>query len=116
MIIAHSRDLLQGEKFRNPVKAEGKVIIVTGSNTGIGRETALELAKRKATVYLACRDLKKCEETRKAIILESRNKRVFCRELDLASFQSIENFVKHFKAEQASASNSSSLSSKSKSF
>lgn len=91
---------MQGEKFRNPIKAEGKVIIVTGSNTGIGRETAFELARRKATVYLACRDMQKCEETRKTIILETRNKNVYCRELDLASFKSIKNFVKNFKAEQ----------------
>lgn len=91
---------MQGEKFRNPIQAEGKVVIVTGSNTGIGKETALELARRKATVYMACRDLKKCDEARKSIILETRNKNVFCRELDLGSFQSIKNFVKHFKAEQ----------------
>lgn len=91
---------MQGSKFTNPIKAEGKVIIVTGSNTGIGKETALELAKRKATVYLACRDMKKCEETRKSILLESKNKKVYCRELDLASCQSIRNFVKRFKAEQ----------------
>lgn len=94
--------MMQGEKFRNPIKAEGKVVIITGANTGIGKETAHEMARRRATVYLACRDLKKCEETRKAIILDTRNKNVFCRELDLASFQSIKNFVKHFKAEQVS--------------
>jgi retinol dehydrogenase 13 len=91
---------MQGEKFKNHIKAEGKVVIVTGSNTGIGKETALELARRKATVYLACRDLTKCEEARKSIILETKNRNVYCRELDLASFQSIKNFVKHFKAEQ----------------
>lgn len=95
-----SRDLMQGEKFRNPVKADGKVVIITGSNTGIGKETALELARRKATVYLACRDLAKCEEARKEIILDSKNRNVFCRQLDLASFESIKNFVKHFKSEQ----------------
>lgn len=94
---------MQGNKFTNPIKAENKVIIVTGSNTGIGKETALELAKRKATVYLACRDMNKCEEARKSIILESRNRNVFCRELDLASCQSIENFVKRFKSEQVKA-------------
>ena len=91
---------MQGEKFRNPVKIEGKVVIVTGANTGIGKETAKELARRKATVYLACRDLHKCDEARKSIILETKNKHVYCRELDLASLQSIRNFVKHFKAEQ----------------
>jgi hypothetical protein len=28
------RDLTQGEKFKNPIKANDKVIIVTGANTG----------------------------------------------------------------------------------
>lgn len=42
--------------------AEDKVVIVTGANTGIGKETVRDLAKRKAKVYMACRDLKRCEE------------------------------------------------------
>jgi retinol dehydrogenase 13 len=77
-----------------------QVYIVTGSNTGIGKETARELALRKGIVYMACRNLKKCEEARREIILGSKNKNVFCRELDLASFASIKNFVRRFKAEQ----------------
>lgn len=51
-----------GEKYSNNVKAEGKVIIITGANTGIGKETAWELARRGAKVYMACRDLARCEE------------------------------------------------------
>lgn len=49
---------------------------------------------------MGCRDLAKCEETRKEIILSTRNKNVFCRELDLASFSSIKNFAQRFKTEQ----------------
>lgn len=41
---------------------ENKVVIVTGANTGIGKETAKELAWRKAKVYMACRNMRKCEE------------------------------------------------------
>jgi len=37
------------------------VIIVTGANTGIGFETALELARLKGTVILGCRDKKRGE-------------------------------------------------------
>ena len=36
---------------------DGKVFLVTGSNSGVGKETARELAKRNAQVIMACRDL-----------------------------------------------------------
>jgi len=35
----------------------GKVFIVTGANSGIGKETVRELARRRARVIMACRDL-----------------------------------------------------------
>jgi NAD(P)-dependent dehydrogenase (short-subunit alcohol dehydrogenase family) len=37
----------------------GKMVVVTGSNTGIGKVTALELAKQGAHVVLACRSADK---------------------------------------------------------
>ena len=58
---------------------EKKVFIVTGANSGIGRETVHELARRQGKVYMACRDLTKCEEERKKIVLDTKNKYVYCR-------------------------------------
>ena len=37
----------------------GKVVIITGANTGIGKETAIVLAKLNATLVLASRSEEK---------------------------------------------------------
>lgn len=85
---------MQGQKYSKKITAENKVVIVTGANVGIGLETARELAKRGAHVYMACRDMRKCEKQREEIVLESKNRYVYCRQCDLSSFESIREFVK----------------------
>jgi short-subunit dehydrogenase len=55
--------------------------------------TATELAKRNAMVIMACRDRTKCIEARRDITLQTKNKQVFCRQLDLTNFESIRDFV-----------------------
>ena len=38
---------------------EGRVFLVTGANSGIGKETVRELVKRKARVIMACRNMER---------------------------------------------------------
>lgn len=67
---------------------------MTGCNSGIGKETVLDLAKRGAKIYMACRDERLCEIARLDIIEQSGNTNVYNRKLDLASMESIRQFAK----------------------
>jgi len=90
------REYSNGKVYEGKESLEGKTVVITGASDGIGKETTRELAKRKAKVFMACRDLKKCEDVRKEIVLETANKYVYCRKCDLASQDSIRTFAAKF--------------------
>lgn len=52
---------------------QGKICIVTGSNSGIGKETALSLAKMGATTVMVVRNKDRGEKTQKEIMKRSGN-------------------------------------------
>jgi len=74
----------------------GKVCIVTGANTGIGKETALGLAKLGATVVIVCRDRQRGEEAQSEIKQKSGNDKVDLMLCDLSSQRSIKQFAPIF--------------------
>jgi len=71
----------------------GRVVVITGANTGIGRETAMDLARRGAEVHVLCRDQEKGEAVRRDIKTET-GKEVFVHQIDLASLDSVRECVK----------------------
>lgn len=77
-----------------------KTVIITGANKGIGKETAKEIAKLGAKVYMACRSLDSANEVKDEIVKETGNTNVFVKHLDLASIDSIQKFVESFKQDE----------------
>ena len=71
----------------------GKTVIITGANTGIGKETAIDLAGRNARVILACRSVEKGEKAAVEVREKSKNDNVIFQQLDLASLASVRQFA-----------------------
>ena len=67
----------------------GRVAVVTGSNTGLGYDTARALAARGATVVMACRDTAKADAAAARIRGLSPKAKVVVQKLDLGSLDSV---------------------------
>lgn len=76
---------------------QGKICMVTGANSGIGKATALALAQMGATVVMVCRDRARGEEARSEIATKSKNNAVDLLLADLSSQQSIRQLVENFQ-------------------
>jgi NAD(P)-dependent dehydrogenase (short-subunit alcohol dehydrogenase family) len=84
------------ERFR----VDGKVALVTGAGSGLGRQFALTLAEAGAAVALAARRRAKLEETE--ALIEEVGGSALCLELDVTDTLSITSCVRHVKSELGS--------------
>mmetsp|Transcript_17825 Transcript_17825/g.37261 ORF Transcript_17825/g.37261 Transcript_17825/m.37261 type:complete len:384 (+) Transcript_17825:79-1230(+) len=88
--------------FRNynfKALTKNHVIVITGGNTGLGYQTALDLASRGGNIILACRNVQAGEVAARNIARDTGNEYVSCRELDLASLSSVREFASKLENE-----------------
>ncbi|XP_026578898.1 dehydrogenase/reductase SDR family member 13-like [Pseudonaja textilis] len=90
----------EATRCRNTVSLRGKTVLITGGNAGIGKATAVDLARRGARVILACRDKARGESAMYDIRRESGNSEVILMILDLASLNSVRAFAQTFLASE----------------
>ena len=87
------RRFATGGVCKSKARMDGKTVVITGANTGIGKETALDLARRGARVIMACRDMKKGEVALKDIKEKSGSTDLVLKQLDLGSLNSVRKFA-----------------------
>jgi len=79
---------MQGPKVSSTARLDGKTVVITGANTGIGKVTAMDLSKRGAKVVMLCRNVEKAEEAAEEIRKATEGE-VVVHKLDLASLASV---------------------------
>ena len=101
-LITPADDILEGPEgawtASEMPNLSGKVIIVTGGNSGIGFEAAKEFARKGAHVTLACRNMEKARSAMDEIVAEIPGASVEIMALDLASLDSVRQFATAFNA------------------
>lgn len=62
----------------------GKVFMITGANSGVGREVAQFLAGKRATIYMVCRNLQRAEAARDEISAAANSNKVYVIQADVS--------------------------------
>lgn len=77
-------------------RLDGKTVLLTGGSSGIGLETARNLARRGPRLIITCVNEKTAKAAAEDLIATTGNKDIHYRQLDLSSFDNVQNFVKDF--------------------
>lgn len=92
---------MKNEKWtaENVPDQTGKIVVITGSSSGIGFETARVLAGKKAKVVIAVRNLEKGKAAADRILRQNKDSDVKVSKLDVANLESVAEFAQKFKKE-----------------
>jgi len=83
----------------NDKPMQGKTVIVTGANRGLGKEMTRQLAKKGASVIMACRSVAHARQVMSELKSENEAAQLQVMALDLADLQSIHVFADSFLKE-----------------
>ena len=90
-----------GGVCRNKVSLRGKTVLITGANTGVGKATAVELAKRNARVIIACRSLERGQTAAMEIRSEVQDGEIIVKQVELASLPSVRTLANEILQEES---------------
>ncbi|KAI4809745.1 hypothetical protein KUCAC02_018610 [Chaenocephalus aceratus] len=84
------------------VSIVGRSFMITGANSGIGKATAIAVAKKGGTVHMVCRNKDRAEEAKVDIVSESGNTEVYIHIVDMSETCKVWEFAEAFKEQYKS--------------
>jgi len=81
----------------------GKLAIITGANSGIGKEACIQLAQRGCEIVMCCRSIDRAAKAKEEIVSKSgiSTEKVHIVQLDLSDLDNVETFRARYDAEKA---------------
>ena len=80
------------------VDMRGKIVMITGANSGIGKQTAIRLAEMGARIVMVCRNAERGEPAQQELKNITGNPNIDLLFADLSYQQDIRNLAKEFKS------------------
>src|SRR5438552_785601 len=89
---------MNGWTAKDMPNQSGRVVLITGANSGVGYESAIAFAQKGARVVMACRSMDKAESARRELLKRAPGAVVDILPLDLSSLKSVRAFAATFNA------------------
>ena len=86
--------------LKDAANLAGRVVVITGANSGLGKEVATYSAAKGAKVYMLCRTKSKAESARDEIIKATGNDKVEVVLVDVSELEQIRNAAKVIQSKE----------------
>lgn len=82
------------------IDLEGKVVVVTGANSGIGKELATYAAAKGAKLYMLCRTLERAQKAKEEIIQSTKNQNIKIIQVDTGEPSQVREAAKELNSSE----------------
>jgi dehydrogenase/reductase SDR family protein 12 len=94
-------DICRGAEGADGVDMGGKCVVVTGANSGLGKQVATYAASKGANVYMICRSKERGEKARTEIIESTSNQNVKILLADVGELSQVKSAVEELQSNES---------------
>jgi len=98
--VQSSASIKVGDEGADGVSMDGRVVVITGANSGVGKELATYAAAKNAKVYMLCRSKERAEKARQEIVESTSNENINILLADLGELEEVRRVTSELQAKE----------------